>query len=576
MARKKLAKNHGPNSQLDSSFSGSVAGSRSAASSLLKVQNSSNSKNLHKKSDWQFYFTASLCSIIFRCLISLSPHSGQNSPPMYGDYEAQRHWQEITYHLSPVDWYVDDSDLWPKSKNNLTYWGLDYPPLTAYHSFFNGWMADKIFRKPEWVALKTSHGYGSRSSLEDTFKFDSFSPNFSQHKIFMRLTVLVIDLAVYFPAAYILSKFAAIKMHQKLNFVLMLNLPFLLFVDYGHFQYNGVSLGLFLLALTFLLPMRANYDLSKPEFSKFLLGSFFFMSSILYKQMNLYFSLPTFFYLLAKIFQQLGNKNYVNTFWLGFCIVTGVFLAVFLAFLPWLLPQKGTEWLKMENGHLVIFSRLETIFQRVFPVGRGIFEDKVASFWCSLNNVVKIKTIFDNSELFQMATCLTLGLSLPLCFHLFYIVVKCRVVSQAKLTDTGAHNLQIQKIAAFHEILLFKYLATNVSLIFFLCSYHVHEKTILLPGLTAFLSYGSDVFGDLALWFSDVACFSLLPLFMKERNVVEFIAGWLVFVSLRLLILEKSGQVNSDSNGSWADFILKYSRCFSNLLMVAVTMGYWQ
>ena len=30
---------------------------------------------------------------------------GQGIPPMHGDYEAQRHWQEITINLPMTDWY---------------------------------------------------------------------------------------------------------------------------------------------------------------------------------------------------------------------------------------------------------------------------------------------------------------------------------------------------------------------------------------------------------------------------------------------------------------------------------------
>ncbi len=49
---------------------------------------------------------------------------------MHGDFEAQRHWIEITTHLPMSSWYFYD----------LPYWGLDYPPLTAYHSWLLGKM----------------------------------------------------------------------------------------------------------------------------------------------------------------------------------------------------------------------------------------------------------------------------------------------------------------------------------------------------------------------------------------------------------------------------------------------------
>lgn len=32
--------------------------------------------------------------------------SGAGKPPMYGDYEAQRHWQEVTYNLPVKHWCV--------------------------------------------------------------------------------------------------------------------------------------------------------------------------------------------------------------------------------------------------------------------------------------------------------------------------------------------------------------------------------------------------------------------------------------------------------------------------------------
>lgn len=60
---------------------------------------------------------------------------GAGKPPMFGDFEAQRHWLEITHNLPIGDWYR------PTADNDLLYWGLDYPPLTAYHS----WLLAQVY-----------------------------------------------------------------------------------------------------------------------------------------------------------------------------------------------------------------------------------------------------------------------------------------------------------------------------------------------------------------------------------------------------------------------------------------------
>jgi alpha-1,3-glucosyltransferase len=61
-------------------------------------------------------------------ILILSRPTGHDTPPMFGDYEAQRHWMELTVHLPVKEWYTYD----------LQYWGLDYPPLTAYFSWLCG------------------------------------------------------------------------------------------------------------------------------------------------------------------------------------------------------------------------------------------------------------------------------------------------------------------------------------------------------------------------------------------------------------------------------------------------------
>ena len=41
-------------------------------------------------------------------MIRLSHFSlGAGKPPMFGDYEAQRHWMEITYNLPVNEWSVE-------------------------------------------------------------------------------------------------------------------------------------------------------------------------------------------------------------------------------------------------------------------------------------------------------------------------------------------------------------------------------------------------------------------------------------------------------------------------------------
>ena len=93
--------------------------------------------------------------ILLRILVSLHHHSGESNHhgkagAYGGDYEAQRHWMEVTVNLPPRSWYVDGPD------NDLQYWGLDYPPLSAHLSWAIGRLARVLH--PELVALHASRG----------------------------------------------------------------------------------------------------------------------------------------------------------------------------------------------------------------------------------------------------------------------------------------------------------------------------------------------------------------------------------------------------------------------------------
>jgi alpha-1,3-glucosyltransferase len=81
-------------------------------------------------SQWLVLPLVLAAAALFRWAVGFWPYSGFQAPPMHGDFEAQRHWMELTANLPVAEWYFYD----------LQWWGLDYPPLTAYHSWVLGKM----------------------------------------------------------------------------------------------------------------------------------------------------------------------------------------------------------------------------------------------------------------------------------------------------------------------------------------------------------------------------------------------------------------------------------------------------
>lgn len=208
--------------------------------------------------------------LAIRGITSLSSYSGESKPPMYGDYEAQRHWQEITHNLPVREWYKNGTN------NDVLYWGLDYPPLTAYHSYWLSLVASNI--NSSYVKLMHSRGLES-----------------AEHKSFMRLTVLTADIFIFFPAT-ILMVLSLDKVfpstHRHCTLFTLIAYPGLILIDNGHFQYNNVSLGLMLFAVAAILHSSYNW------------ASLLFSLALNYKQMELYHALPFFVYLLKATFSE--------------------------------------------------------------------------------------------------------------------------------------------------------------------------------------------------------------------------------------------------------------------------------
>ena len=71
-----------------------------------------------------------LVILLARTIVGLSPYSGIDNKPNFGDFECHRVWMEVTHNLNTTQWYVDSQ------YSNINYWPMDYPPLCAYtHKF---------------------------------------------------------------------------------------------------------------------------------------------------------------------------------------------------------------------------------------------------------------------------------------------------------------------------------------------------------------------------------------------------------------------------------------------------------
>ncbi|OJD19806.1 hypothetical protein AJ78_00306 [Emergomyces pasteurianus Ep9510] len=377
---------------------------------------------------------------LFRWSTSLWGYSGQNTPPMYGDFEAQRHWMEVTTHLPLSLWYFYD----------LQWWGLDYPPLTAYHSWLLGKIGSMI--DPSWFALDDSRG------IEGPLL-----------KVYMRATVIVSEYLVYIPAVVIfLRRYSRLQgthvWASSIALVAILMQPATILVDHGHFQYNTVMLGLVVAALESMFAGRM------------LWACLFFVSALCFKQMALYFAPTIFAFMLGACFSpriRIGRLICISI------ITTLTFGLIFSPFIvtPLYNKYRGIE-LSLPSPSLVqslpvklddsswIFPpilQLGQAIHRIFPFSRGLFEDKVANIWCTIHTFYKLNRF--PSTVLQRAS---LGATI------LSILTPCILIGLYPRPG-----------------LLLPALAST-AWGFFLCSFQVHEKSVLLPLLPMTLLLGRD------------------------------------------------------------------------------------
>ena len=387
---------------------------------------------------------------------------------------------EITTQLPISQWYFYDSQ----------YWGLDYPPLTAYHS----WLVGKLgaFINPQWFALETSRGIESQLL-----------------KVYMRATVLVSEYLTYIPATVILGRKMARTQginswESSVALLAILMQPATILIDHGHFQYNTVVHGLTLAAVSSTMADRL------------LWVSIFFVSALSFKQMALYYAPAIFAYLLGQcVLPHIKFRQFV-----GISIVT---LASFTAiFAPLIL---GAFWEQYHNNDLeskmkqlpvppflesspIALDRKAWYFpallqlaqsvHRIFPFARGIFEDKVANCWHFIHTFHKLWS-YPIPMLQRISLLATLVGILPACMTI--------------------------SLSPRRELL--PWAMASCSWAFYLCSFQVHEKSVLLPLLpmTILLGGAGGLSQEIRAWVgltNMLGVWTLFPLLKRDELRIPY------------------------------------------------------
>jgi len=353
---------------------------------------------------------------------------------------------------------------------------------------------------PHWFALDVSRGLDEAAL-----------------KIYMRATVLVSEYLVYVPAIIIfLRRYARLEgvntWESTIALVAILMQPGTMLIDHGHFQYNTVMLGFAVATLSSMVAGRP------------LWGCVFFVAALGFKQMALFYAPAVFAYLLGIcVFPRIRLVRL-----LAIALTT---LAAFAAlYLPFLLgvaydsfkgfsytaldtPLMSVKWWfvtpwNRKAWYYPLVLELSQSVHRIFPFSRGLFEDKVANLWCTLHTFHKLHR-YPIQLLQRLALGATSAAILPPCLVIF---VKPR-----------------------KQLLPLAFAA--VSWGFFLCSYQVHEKNILLPlmPMTLLLSGKEGLLPSTRAWVglaNLLGVWTMFPLLKRDELRVPYFVISLLWAHL--------------------------------------------
>lgn len=244
--------------------------------------------------------------------------------------------------------------------------------------------------------------------------------------------------------------------------------------------------------------------MTQPSFvSGCVIGSIYFCLALNFKQMTLYYAPAIFFYLLGRCFSD--TKQCIQRF-----VMLGVTVVSTFSILWWPFILYGpTGTTNME--------RLVHVLRRIFPFQRGLFEGKVSNLWCALSvKPFSIRERLSPGIQPLLALFVTLLLIIPACYKL------CCVGRRSR-GNTDDQRLLLCGMA-------------STGLAFFLSSFQVHEKSILMALAPISLLYWNDIV--FVQWFSVVSTWTLWPLMQVDRLEAAYVCTLAIFACLCWLSVE--------------------------------------
>jgi len=205
----------------------------------------------------------------------------------------------------------------------------------------------------------------------------------------------------------------------------------------------------------------------------------------------------------------------------------------------------------------------------------------VANLWCALS--VKPFSIRDRvpNELLPLAALgLTLALIVPPCWILFRVGKGDNVGSDGGSTNNGdkpppLKSNQTQQLKYGSDIRLLLWGTTSTSLAFFLASFQVHEKGIIIA--LAPLSLLALDAPNFVYFFSILATWTLWPLLVIDRLGDAYVCCVVVFICINSMAKPPSSQLSSFEGADiFSDqYITKYIPTLSWIVMILLHLAEW-